>query len=109
VIQVALLASASVKQLRKEAELIGILFGKAHVGDLSWADVRDVVADAGFRERLQTAFAVAAKDVGEKKALKEALKTSRNYAEAAPHVRNLPYGSVGADAQRAISEMLGRT
>jgi hypothetical protein len=57
----------------------------------------------------RTTFAAAAEDVGEKKALKEALKTARNYAEAAPHVRNLPYGSVGADAERAIIEMLGRT
>jgi hypothetical protein len=108
VIQVALFAPASVKRLRKEAELIGDLFGQAHVGDLSSADVADVVAHSEFRERLQTAFAAAAEEVGEKKALKEALKTARNYAEAAPHVRNLPYGSVGADAERAIIEMLDR-
>jgi hypothetical protein len=100
---------ASVKQLKKEAEFIGSLFGQAHVGDLSWNDVADVVGNDGFRERLQTAFSAAAGEVGEKKALKAALKTARNYAEASPYVRGVQIGSVGAQAEKAIGQMLGRT
>jgi hypothetical protein len=97
-----------VKELKKEAELIGGMCGQAHVGDLSWSDVDDVIANDGFRERLRAAFSSAAQEVGEAKALKAALKAARYSAEAVPFVRKISKGDVETRAESAIGQMLGR-
>jgi hypothetical protein len=97
-----------VKQLKKEAELIGGLCGQAQVGDLSWADVADVIGNGGSRERMQEAFSAAVGDVGESKALKAAHKAARYAAEAPAFVRKIPKGDVESRAEAAIDKMLGR-
>jgi hypothetical protein len=102
-----LFSTAAMKELKKQAELIGSLHGDAYVGTMQWADVADVVANKDFQTRLRGAFDAASRDVGEKKALKAALSTAKNYAEAAPYVRSLPLGNVGRDAEKAIRQMLG--
>jgi hypothetical protein len=98
----------TVKELRKEAGLIGTMCGQAHVGQLSWSDFADVVANEGFQQRLRAAFSAAADDVGDAKAFKAARKAARNAAEAEPFVRKVPRGDVEDRAESAIKEMLGR-
>jgi hypothetical protein len=98
----------SVKELRKEAGSVGTMCGQAHVGQLSWSDFADVVANEGFRRRLLVAFSAAADDVGDAKAFKAARKAARNAAEAEPFVRKLPRGDVEDRAESAIKKMLDR-
>lgn len=103
-----LFESSAVKELKKQAELIGGICGQAQVGDLAWSDVDDVISNSSFQERLRAAFATAAAEVGDEKALRLVLRAARYSAEAPPFVRKLPKGNVEDRAEAAINQMLGR-
>jgi len=60
----------------------------------------------GQRARLQEAFAAAAADVGEAKALKAALRSANGQADAYARLAKTQYGDVMPRAEQAIRDML---
>jgi hypothetical protein len=98
----------TVKELRNEAKIIGQLYGSAHLGRISMSDRDDVVQNRDIRERLQRAYAGAVRDVGEKKALKAALREANMWAEAGAQLGPGRYGHVPKEAEEAVRRMLSR-
>jgi Protein of unknown function (DUF2510) len=102
-----LFETSAVKELKKEAGYVGGLYAGAHGGDLSTADLIDVTQHKDFRSRLRQAFAAAARDIGEAKALKEAVKSARIECDAYCYVRHRDGGPGNCrDTQRAAEETI---
>lgn len=100
-----LFETSAVKELKKEAGYVGGLHAQAHDGMLSTADLIDVIQRKDFRSRLRQAFAAAARDIGEIKALKEAVKSARIECDAYCYVRHRSGGPGNCrDTQRAAEE-----
>jgi hypothetical protein len=98
----------SIKQLRDEAEQIGRLHGMQHLGRISQDDLDSVIDSEHFRSKLREAYDAAYADVGETKALKEAVKTARMFAEIVADVGGSRFhGHVPSAAERSVRLMLG--
>jgi hypothetical protein len=101
-----------VKELKKEVALIGGLLGQLHLGypyQLSRSDVYELIQDEGQRAKLRDTFAAAAAAVGDKKALKAALRSANVSAESYARLnKDRPYGDVPRQAEATIRDMLGR-
>jgi hypothetical protein len=96
----------SIKDLKSQAKTIGELFGSAHRGHISISDRNEVLRDPGLKERMKGAYQAAVVDVGERKALKVALREADIWAEAQARLGPGPYGQVRKDAQAAVRQML---
>lgn len=109
------MARPSVKQLEKQAELIGTVYAQAYLGQLSAEDRDDVVRNEGIRSQLREFYSAAVADVGEKKAMKAVISSARGQADAAIYTARRmglapgPYGDyrpVLQAAEQAIQQML---
>jgi hypothetical protein len=69
-------SAATVKELQKQAELIGLLCAQMHAGHVSVDDFNDAVQNDTIRSSLREAYAAAVKDVGDAKALKTAVTSA---------------------------------
>jgi hypothetical protein len=103
---VPLFGTDSVKELKNQAEFVGGLFGQARLGQVSDADVQDVIDSPEFRQRLCAAYNAAVADVGHAKALKKAVSAARINAEAYARLGRQHQGDVQDQAERAILKML---
>jgi len=98
----------AVKELKKQAHFIGGLHGQVHLGHFLAGDLNDLVHDEAQRAQLRDAFAAAARDVGDQKALKAAVKSANLGADSFARLGNSRYGEVVRQAERTVREMLGR-
>ncbi len=86
----------SVRELKRQARLIGMIHAQAYLRELSAADRDDVLRSNAVRFELQAAYWSAAADIGEDKAMKAAVKAARSQADrrisAARQTGRVPYG-----------------
>jgi hypothetical protein len=68
----------AVKDLKKCAQLIGILYGQAHTGTLSEADRDDAVYNGDLKDRLRISYAAASREIGASRALRAATNSARD-------------------------------
>lgn len=99
----------SLKELKGKAGQVGLVHAQAYLRKISAADLADYVRNEGIRSDLRKAFATAAADVGDKKALKAAGIAAYLKAEGVilfgARVDRAPAGVLRA-AQQAVQAML---
>jgi hypothetical protein len=99
----------SLKELKDKAKLVGLVHAQAYLRKISAADLADYVRNEGIRSDLRKAFAAAAADVGDKKALKAAGLAAYVEAEGVilfgARVDRAPAGVLRA-AEQAVQAML---
>jgi hypothetical protein len=73
----------SVKELGRRADLIGTVYAKAYLGELSAEDRDDLVRNDGICSQLREAYTSAVADVGSRSAMKSAVNSALTQADAA--------------------------
>jgi Protein of unknown function (DUF2510) len=101
---VGLFDTLAMKDLKKQAEQIGILYGQARTGRLSEADRDDAVQNDDIRAGLRQAYEAASKDVGSRQALKAAMKSARDQCDAICYVSSRHGGPPNYDDARRAAE-----
>lgn len=96
----------SVKELRKQAEYIGAMHGQVHLGQLSAADVADIVSSGSWKAKLRDAYLAASADVGEPKARKAAVKAANLGADSYARLGEGRYQHVVQEAEQNVLGML---
>jgi hypothetical protein len=99
----------SLKELKGKAGQVGLVHAQAYLRKISAADLADYVRNEGIRSDLRKAFAAAAADVGDKKALKAAGLAAYLEAEGVirfgARVDRAPAGVLRA-AEQAVQAMM---
>ncbi len=98
--------SEAVKRLKKESEFIGGLVADQTFGQLPPGAAEEMVHSEAQRGQLKQALDAAAKELGDGKALKKAVKAAADYARMNAEVRKVPAGNLPQFAEEAIREML---
>lgn len=94
----------------KQSEQLGNIFGMAHMGEISKADLEDYLSNSDIRATFHEAFNAASASVGPQKALKKAIRSGRITAEAYLFVRNIGQrerSDLEDRAERALRDVLG--
>lgn len=71
----------SVRELKRQARLIGMAHAQAYLRELPAADRDEMLRNTEVRFQLQAAYWSAAADVGEDKAMKAAVRAARSQAD----------------------------
>jgi hypothetical protein len=98
--------SAAVKQLKKESEFIGGVVAQQAFGELPSDAADEVVQGQHFSKQLKVAFAAAAGELGNDKALKKAMRAAGDHARMMAQVRRIPTRDLPDIAEGAIRETL---
>ncbi len=98
--------SPAVKQLKKESEFIGGVVAQQAFGELPPGTADEVVHGQHFSKQLREAFAVAAGELGNDKALKKATRAAGDHARMMAQVRSIPTRDLPGIAEGTIRDML---
>jgi hypothetical protein len=96
------MAKASVKGLEEQAALIGTLYAKVYLHQLSADDRDDAISNQSIRAQILDAYSAASAEVGDQKAMKAALKAVRYRAEAAIWVARKYGRAPGGDSTPVV-------
>jgi hypothetical protein len=101
-----LFGTPAVKDLKKEATFIGGMYGQVFLGHIRSSDLAEFVTAESEREKLRNLFAAASADVGDRKALKIALKAANIGADSYARLGQGPFRDVIREAESTVRNML---